>query len=154
MTIHTILINSSSKIAGTTTTNAFYNMDWSVLPSDKHFKVGFALATDTVNITSHTSIALVSVVIGGVNCYRTSSSTSYTPISNLIGFITPPVLSTTTYLLAEASANNRVWLQTRPKNNVFQVAITANTGGFWLDNVGATINAYTLILSFEEVDII
>ena len=152
MVLYTILVNSSSRIAGGTTTNAFYNMDWSILPSNTKFKVGFTFASDTVNITSLTSIPLISVVIGGVNAYRTSISSSYTPISNVIGILRPAQLSTTTYLLAEASANNRIWLQNRPVNNIFQVAITGHTGPFWTDNVGVELPAYVLILSFESID--
>ena len=94
----------------------------------------------------------MSVVIGGVNTYRTTSLSTFTPISNLIGVLTPLALSTTTVLTADASANNRVWLQSRPKNNVFQVVITAHTGAFWVDNASAIPNAYVLILSFETVD--
>lgn len=152
MTIYTILVNSISKIAGSTTTNANYNIDWSVLPKDKSFKVGFTFVSDTVNITSYTSIAIISVVLGGTNTYRTSSLTTFTPISNIIGVLTPPILSTTTYLLAEANANNNVWLMSRPVNNVFQVVITSHLGAFWTDNVGAIPTNYVLILSFETED--
>ena len=152
MTIYTILVNSISKIAGSTTTNAFYNCDWSILPDNTKFKVGFTFVSDTVNITSYTSIAIISVVLGGTNTYRTSSLTTFTPISNIIGVLTPPILSTTTYLLAEANANNNVWLMSRPVNNVFQVVITSHLGAFWTDNVGAIPTNYVLILSFETED--
>lgn len=152
MTIYTLLVNSISKIAGSTTTNAMYNCDWSILPENTRFKVGFTFVSDAVNITSYTSIALISVVIGGVNTYRTSSLTTFTPISNLVGVLSPLQLSSSTVLMADADKNNRVWLQTRPKNNTFQVAITAHTGAFWTDNVGAIPTNYVLILSFETID--
>ncbi len=152
MTIYTILVNSISKIAGSTTTNANYNIDWSVLPKDKSFKVGFTFVSDTVNITSYTSIAIISVVLGGTNTYRTSSLTTFTPISNIIGVLTPPILSTTTYLSSGANDNNNIWLMSRPVNNVFQVVITTHLGAFWTDNVGAIPTNYVLILSFETED--
>ena len=152
MTIYTILVNSISKTAGSTTTNAFYNCDWSILPDNTKFKVGFTFVSDTVNITSYSSIALLSVVLGGVNTYSTSSSTTFTPISNLEGILAPLALSTTTVLMADADKNNKIWLQTRPKNNTFQVAITAHTGAFWVDNASAIPTNYVLILSFETVD--
>ena len=152
MTIYTILVNSISKIAGSTTTNANYNIDWSVLPKDKSFKVGFTFVSDTVNITSYTSIAIISVVLGGTNTYRTSSLTTFTPISNIIGVLTPPILSTTTYLSSGANDNNNIWLMSRPVNNVFQVVITSHLGAFWTDNVGAVPTNYVLILSFETED--
>ena len=152
MVLYTILVNSISKLAGSTTTNATYNCDWSILPENTKFKVGFAFVSDTVNITSYSSIALISVVIGGVNAYRTSSLTTFTPIANLVGVLAPLALSTTTVLVADASANNKIWLQTRPRNNTFQVAITAHTGPFWTDNIGAIPTNYVLILSFETID--
>ena len=152
MTIYTILVNSISKLSGSTTTNATYNCDWSILPENTKFKVGFAFVSDTVNITSYSSIALISITLGGVNTYRTTSLSTFTPISSLIGVLTPLALSTTTNLTADASSNNRIWLQSRPKNNVFQVVITAHTGAFWVDNASAIPTNYVLILSFETVD--
>ena len=153
MTIYTIVVNSGSKNAGSTTTDAFYNIDWSVLPDNTKFKVGMSFVSDTVNITSYSSIASIYIFIGAVHSYRTSNVGTFSRITNIVGNLAPLALSTTTFLQADADKNNKVWLQTRPKNNVFRITISNNTTfAPWTDNVGASINAYILLLTFETVE--
>lgn len=154
MAIYTISIGSGTRIAGTPVNNAKYNIDWSILPEGKSFRVGFSFISSTVNITSYTSIALLQADLGGTDVYRISSTGStYTINSSTVGILTPHSLSTTTFLKGEAQANNKVFIKSRPNNNIFSVNIFTPSGVFWTDNVGAIPTSYVLILSLEEVDI-
>ena len=53
MAIYTISTGSGARIAGTVVNNANYNVDWSILPANKSFKVGFSFVGATVNVTSY-----------------------------------------------------------------------------------------------------
>ena len=153
--IYTISIGSGTRITGTTTTRANYNINWdTLLPADKSFTVGFSFISNTVNITSLTSIPILAVDLGGANTHRINAvQGSYVNTSNTIGLLSPHTLSTTTYLRGEAHANNKIFIQRRPVHNVFNVLIFNPVGGAeWTDNVGATIGNYVLVLSFEEMD--
>ena len=152
--IYTISIGSGTRITGTTTTRANYNINWeTILPADKSFKVGFSFLSNTVNITSLTSIPILAVDLGGANTHRISATQStYTNSSNTVGLLAPHTLSTTTFLRGEAQANNKSYIKSRPIHNVFNVLIFTTAGTEWTDNVGATIGNYVLILSFEEMD--
>ena len=152
--IYTVSIGSGTRITGTTTTKADYNINWeTVLPDNKSFKVGFSFISNTVNITSLTSIPIIAVDLGGANTHRINAvQGTYTNSSNTVGILSPHTLSTTTYLRGEAHSNNKSYIKSRPKHNVFNVLIFTTTGTEWTDNVGATIGNYVLILSFEEMD--
>ena len=153
MSIYTISIGSGTRIAGTAVNNADYNLDWSILPAGKSFKVSFSFISSTVNVTSYTSIALLQVDLGGTDVYRISSiGSSFTINTSTVGILTPHTLSTTTFLKGEAQANNNVFIKSRPSNNIFNVRLFTPTGGFWTDNVGAIPASYVLLLSMEEMD--
>ena len=154
MTIYTLLIKSSSRIAGTTTTNAFYNIDWTgFLPENTAFNVRFTSLTSPVNITSLTAPVQVLLGMGQHHETRMSGTSSSTVASNFIGFLVPPQLSATTFLQADNSTNNAVYLDRRPPNNTVQIQITSTVAPFseWTDNAGATITSYDLVLTFEPV---
>ena len=153
MAIYTISIGSGTRIAGTAVNNAKYNIDWSILPAGKSFKLSFSFISTTVNVTSYTSIALLQADLGGTDVYRISSiGSSYTINSSTVGILTPHSLSTTTFLKGEAQANNNVFIKSRPTSNVLSVSIFTTAGGFWTDNVGAMPASYVLLISLEEVD--
>ena len=153
MAIYTISIGSGTRIAGTAVNNATYNIDWSILPANKSFRVSFSFVSSTVNITSYTSIALLQVDLGGTDTYRISSiGSTFTINSPTVGILTPHVLSTTTFLRGEAQANNKIFIKSRPVNNIFTVNIFTPIGAYWTDNVAVIPTSYVLILSMEEVD--
>lgn len=152
--IYTISIGSGTRVTGTTITRANYNINWdTILPENKSFKVGFSFISNTVNITSLTSIPLIAVDLGGSDTYRISATQStYTNSSNTLGILAPHTLSTTTFLRGEAHANNKSYIKSRPNHNVFNVLIFNTAGAEWTDNVGGVMSNYVLILSFEEMD--
>lgn len=153
MAIYTISIGSGTRLAGTAVNNANYNIDWSILPANKSFKLGFSFVSSTVNVTSYTSIALLQADLGGTDTYRINSlGETYAINSPTIGILTPHVLSTTTFLKGEAQANNKIFIKSRPSNNIFNVRLFTPTGAFWTDNVAVIPTSYVLILSLEEVD--
>ena len=153
MAIYTISIGSGTRISGTAVNNATYNIDWSILPANKSFRVGFSFVSSTVNITSYTSIALLQADLGGTDVYRISSiGSTFTINSPTVGILTPHVLSTTTFLRGEAQANNKIFIKSRPVNNIFTVSIFTPTGAYWTDNVAVIPTSYVLILTMEEVD--
>ena len=120
--IYTISIGSGTRVAGTAVNNANYNIDWSILPLNKSFTVGFSFVSATVNVTSYTSIALLQVDLGDADTNRISSiGSTYTITSPTMGILIPHTLSTTTFLKGEAQANNKVFIKTRPPNNVLNV---------------------------------
>ena len=153
MAIYTISIGSGARITGTAVNNADYNIDWSVLPAGKSFKVGFSFVSATVNVTSYTSICFLQVDLGGTDTYRINAlGSTYAINSNTLGLLTPHTLSTTTFLKGEAQANNKVFIKSRPTHNVFNVRLATPLGTFWTDNVAVIPTSYVLILSLEEVD--
>lgn len=154
MTIYTVLFKSFTRVAGTTTTNAFYNIDWNgILPENTAFNVRFTFLSNTVNITSLTAPVQILMTLGQHHAYRMSASSS-TISTNLLGFLVPPQLSTTTFLQADNSTNNPIYIDQRPPNMNVQVIISSTVSPFaeWVDNVGATIGAYDLVLTFEPVE--
>ena len=153
MTIYTISIGSEARVASSSVSDALYNVDWFILPENKSFKVGFSFVSTTVNITSLTSIPLLQVNLGDADTYRISTvGTTYAINSSTIGLLTPLTLSSTTFLRGEANANNKVYLRTRPRNNILNVGLFTPTGVFWVDNVGAPVPSYVLVLTFETID--
>ena len=153
MTIYTISIGSGARVASSSVSDAMYNVDWSILPQNKSFKVGFTFLSTTVNITSFTSIPILQVFLGDADTYRISTvGTTYAIFSNTIGLLAPNTLSTTTFLRGDANANNKIFLRTRPNNNVLNVLLFTPTGGTWVDNVGAPVPSYVLVLTFETID--
>lgn len=151
--IYTISIGSGTRVAGTAVNNANYNIDWSILPEGKSFKVGFSFVSATVNVTSYTSICLLQTDLGGTDTYRISSTGStYTISTSTVGILIPHTLSTTTFLKGEAQANNKVFIKSRPNNNVLNIRLFTPTGAFWTDNVAVIPSSYVLILSLEEMD--
>lgn len=154
MTIYTVLFKSSTRVAGTTTTNAFYNVNWdNMLPENTAFNVRFTFLSPTVNITSLTAPVQILMTLGQHHTYRMSGTSSSTVSTNLLGFLVPPQLSTTTFLQADNATNNPIYIDQRPSNNNVQVIISSTVSPFaeWVDNVGATISAYDLVLTFEPV---
>ena len=93
------------------------------------------------------------MTLGQHHTYRMSGTSSSTVSTNLLGFLVPPQLSTTTFLQADNATNNPIYIDQRPSNNNVQVLITSTVSPFaeWVDNVGATISAYDLVLTFEPV---
>ena len=77
---------------------------------------------------------------------------SYAINSPTLGVLIPHVLSTTTFLKGEAQANNKIFIKSRPSNNIFNVRLATTIGTFWTDNVAVIPTGYVLILSFEEMD--
>ena len=153
MAIYTISIGSGARIAGTVVNNANYNVDWSILPAGKSFKVGFSFVSATVNVTSYSLIALLQVDLGNAETYRINTlGSSYTINTNTLGVLMPHTLSATTFLKGEAQANNKVFIKSRPNNNLLTVRLFTPVGTFWTDNVAVIPTSYVLILSFEEVD--
>ena len=153
MAIYTISIGSGTRIAGTAVNNANYNIDWSILPAGKSFKVGFSFVSATVNVTSYTSIALLQADLGGTDTYRINNLLStYAIHSPTLGILMPHTLSATTFLKGEAQANKKIFIKSRPAHNVFNVRLATPLATFWTDNVAVIPTSYVLILSFEEVD--
>ena len=153
MAIYTISIGSGARIAGTAVNNANYNIDWSVLPANKSFKVGFSFVSATVNVTSYSLLALLQVDLGNAETYRINTlGSSYTINTNTLGILMPHSLSTTTFLKGEAQSNNKVFIKSRPNNNLLTARLFTPIGTFWTDNVSVIPTSYVLILSFEEVD--
>ena len=153
MSIYTISIGSGTRIAGTAVNNADYNIDWSILPAGKSFKVGFSFVSSTVNVTSYTSIAILQSDLGGTDVYRINNlGGTYAINSPTLGVLIPHVLSTTTFLKGEAQANNKIFIKSRPSNNIFNIRLFTPTGASWTDNVAVIPTSYVLILSFEEMD--
>ena len=155
MTIYTVLFKSSTRVAGSTTTNAFYNISWeNMLPANTAFNVRFTFLSNTVNITSLTAPVQILMGIGQHHAYRMNTVSSSTVSTNLLGFLVPPQLSTTTFLQADNATNNPIYIDQRPTNNNVQLMITSTVFPFpdWTDNVGATIGVYDLVLTFEPVE--
>ena len=152
--IYTISIGSGTRVTGTTITRANYNINWdTILPENKSFKVGFSFISNTVNITSLTSIPLIAIDLGGSDTYRINATQStYTNSTNTVGLLAPHTLSATTFLRGEAQANNKTYIKKRPVHNVFNVLIFTTAGTEWTDNVGGVMSSYVLVLSFEEMD--
>lgn len=155
MGIYSVIFKSVTRATGSTTSDAFYEIDWlSILPKDTPFKVSFSFISATVNITSLTSVPQLLVGLGRNRAFRTiGPPTSYIGNTNVLGYLIPPALSTTTYLQADTNTNNPIFLDQRPMVNRVEVTITsAQTGAPWVDNVGASISSYDLVITFESLN--
>ena len=85
-------------------------------------------------------------------CRINTFASSYTINTNTFGVLMPHTLSATTFLKGEAQSNNKVFIKSRPNNNLLTVRLFTSLGTFWTDNVAVIPTSYVLILSFEEVD--
>lgn len=151
--LYSVVFKSVLRATGTTT-NAVYDIDWSaILPENTAFKVSFTFVSTTVNITSLSSVPILQCQLGQFRVFRImGASTSSTTSTNVLGHLLPPFLNTSTYLQADSLTNNPIYLAQRPSSNDVEITITSSqTGNFWVDNVGATIPEYDLVISFEEM---
>ena len=156
MVHYTVAIASSTRVAGTTTTLAKYNIDWGFLPDNKAFKVSFSIITDKVNVSSYQEVAVLTADLGQSNSYRTDYFSSRGTATQFLGGLIPTITGTngtSSFLFADLNTNASIYFNNRPHNNLFDVGIySLETGLPWTDTTGGTIDNYGLTLTFTVVD--
>jgi len=152
-----IVLNSNNALAGSTTSNATYFIDWgAVLDDRKPYRMHWTYVSQSNTITAATKVAQVQVDFQ-TRAYLNRSSQMGAPNTQTIGALrTFYVNGTVNYLFADDNNNPPVYLDSRPQNNIFRVQILTNdaTPVAWTDNAGTPVapGNYLLTLSFTEMD--
>lgn len=146
---YTITLNSLSAYQSPVLSNntRVYNIDWSAIMPDQPYEVRFTYLGENNNI-GYARLPLVYCDFGNTNVYAPTTGDSRAPTSQFIGFIRSFVVGTTGYYNTESETNMPIYLNSRPRNNVFTVRIVD------LDNIpfvpfgGANLQPYILTLNF------
>lgn len=152
-----VILNSNNALAGSTNSNATYNVDWgAILKPNTPYHLHFTYVGQPNTITAASKLAQVSVDFVMEN-YLNQSSIYGAPTTTHLGMLRSFYLNgTTNYLFADDNNNPPVYLQNRPYNNTFRVQVLTNdaTPIEWKDNAGVPVanNNYILTLSFSEVE--
>jgi hypothetical protein len=145
-------ISSNTRIAGTTTGEATYSLDWSFLPVNKQYNISFSFVSDKTNIHAYNNIAVITISLGQINSYRTSFSSYTGRPTDFLGGLVPYITRNDSFLYADTKTNVPICLMGRPRTNRFDVKILSlNTGLPWTDFADEPIGTYGLTLAFEEV---
>lgn len=150
--IYTVILNSNSKVAGSTTTNAVYNYDWSYLPNDKKYTLRWTFVSNTTTQNAFPTIPTLSIELGQTTVFATASSTTSTT-SSIVGVMIPYTIGASSFLFADTELNSPIYLHHKPTNNSFNVNILNNSNPptNWVDSATVAITDYVLTLSFTEV---
>ena len=152
---YTVGVASNTRLAGTTTALATYNLDWGFLKEDTSYHLSFSFWSDKLNLNQYNDIAVLTIALGQYNSFRTDFvSPSGTPTEFLGGLV--PYLTGGTgascFLYADNKTNSPIYLSKKPFGNQFTVGIySLITGLPWTDFAGASIGSYGLSLIFTEV---
>ncbi len=152
-----VILNSNNALAGSTNSNATYNIDWgAILKPNTPYHLHFTYVGQVNTFTAATKLAQISMDFVMEN-YLNTSSTYGAPTTTHVGTLRSFYLNgTSNYLFADDNNNPPVYLQNRPYNNIFKVHVLTNdaTPVEWKDNAAVPVanNSYILTLSFSEVE--
>ena len=152
-----VILNSNNALAGSTNSNANYNVDWgAILKPNQAYRLHFTYVGQANTITAASKLAQVQIGFQ-MEQYLGQSSTYGAPTSITIGALrTFYINGTINYLFADDNNNPPIYLQTRPYSNTFNVRVMTNdaTPIEWKDNAATPVvnNNYILNLSFQECE--
>ena len=153
--IITVKFSSNSKLAGETTSNINYYVDWSaILKDNQPYELTYSYTAQKNTFTADTKIASLYINIFGENYMANSPTTpaGATPTQQLC-FLSPGFgnwgLST------DLNSTLPIYLRSRPQNNVVNIRILNNDNPptNWLDNATVPVapGPYILTLYFKEI---
>jgi hypothetical protein len=152
--IYNVVLNSNlrSNFATTTTSNAIYYFDWSVIPEGK-YKLTWVFAGGPCDMNPLDAIPMLSIPLGQSSVFRVDPNATRAASSSVVGLLLPNILSDSCYLYADTTTNPPVFLASKPNSNAFSVRILTNESPDLLfsDANGAQLPEYVLTLSFERV---
>lgn len=152
-----VILNSNNALAGSTNSNANYNIDWgAILKPNKAYKLHWTYVGQSNTITAASKLAQVQIAFQ-MEQYLGQSSTYGAPTSISIGALrTFYVNGVINYLFADDNNNPPIYLETRPYSNTFNVRVMTNdaTPIEWKDNAATPVvnGNYMLNLSFQELE--
>ena len=152
MTSYNIILNSLNQVAGGTNASCSYNFDWGIIPSGK-YTVNFSYIGGA-NSFSASRVAILSCDLGQNNTFTTSSSSTSSRGSRVIGYLEPLFIASTGNagcLFAEHSINPPVYLANIPNSNTFLVQVSNADGTPFTDSLAAVNAGYILTLHFELI---
>ena len=150
--IYTVVLNSTSKVVGSTTTNALFNFDWSYLPDNEKYKMSYTFCSDAIAMTTLATIPCLYVQLSQSNIYTNSITTGATT-TNMIGVLSPFNIGAVSFLYADTQINSPIYLNHKPVNNVIKVDILTNASPpvNWADSSAVAVQNYILTLTFETI---
>lgn len=151
--IYNVVLNSNLKVAGSSTSNANYYFDWSVLPQGK-YKLTWVFVGAPCDMNPLLSIPMLEINLGQASVFRVDSTNVQATTTNCVGILTPNALVDACYLFADLTTNAPIFLSSRPTNNEFNARIRTNDALsiFFLDSNGEPLPEYVLTLSLELVE--
>jgi hypothetical protein len=122
-----------------------YAIDWSFLP-EQAYKVHFTYLGGVNNLNG-SEIANLFIDLGATtNTYNAGNNVNALT-SSFLGVLKPYVLGTSSFLLAEDNTNVPIYINGRPRNNVFTVNILDNENTLFAP-VTVNLAEYKLMLRF------
>lgn len=161
--IYTIVLNSSqgtaqpyTDSAGTTTTDIRsigYFYDWTLLP-DKRYKLNFCFSSNLHTSTLTYCINLFSDFAQLNTRFASPPYSAGNPRLNysFLGLVRPTVIGSNSYLWSDENLNGTIYLDGRPTSNNFVLYILNNDANKTAYTSTTLPSAYSLVLSFEELD--
>jgi hypothetical protein len=158
-----VILNSNNALAGSTTNNANYSIDWSyILKEGTAYRMHWTYVGMPNTLTIASKLAQVQINFN-MEQYLNTSSTIGAPVTLTIGVLRSAYLNgSINTLYAGDNDNTPIYLPYRPYNNTFNVKILTNdaTPVLWTDNktLPGPVNdfqppgAYILTLCFTEVE--
>jgi hypothetical protein len=148
--IYNVVINSNLRVVGSTTSNADYNFDWSILPQGK-YKLTWVFIGAPCDMNPLLSIPMLEMSLGQASVFGVDPANVRASTTNCVGILTPSALADACYLFGDLATNPPIFLASRPCNNSFNVRIRTNDvpAIFFLDSNGEALPEYVLTLSLE-----
>ncbi len=149
--IYNIALDSNFNYnTGTSMSNYAYYINWeSVMPQGSYLMKWSFQSIAIVAFDDDPSIGL-SLPLGG-NGYFSSKNLTSSGSSQFVGFLSTKDIGTGHYLFCDQKTNPPIYLQQRPNQNEFTVAICNGIDANSL-YVSPIPVSYVLIMSFESVD--
>ena len=146
MVSYNIVLNSLNRVVGSAINDAYYNFDFSVLPATGSYKITFNYMGSLNSINAY-RLASLHVDLGQINNYTTTPLYTTANSIRCLGLLSYSGLG----LIATSNFNSATYIQNRPLSNYFNVQVLDNLGVPFLDDSGAMLKDYILIINLELV---
>lgn len=158
MKSYNIVVNSNfctSGTSGNANSNKNYYIDWSSVMPKGSYELTFSFiskATDTINVLNNIPLVYIDF-LSQANIDAVQPGFQATA-SQFLGMLYPTLIhpaSDSSFLRAEQSSNNPIFLVNRPWNNEFKVLVVsgANPPIPWEDDNLVSLPSYVMNLNFK-----
>ena len=150
---YTITLNSITAYQSPSGVNQnnlkIYNINWDTIMPDCPYEVHFTFMCEN-NQTLLTTIPMVYCDFGNTNVYEPDSTGGRTiaASSQYMGILKAQGVAAAFFYFSEDETNMPIYLNSRPRNNVFSVRILNNDGTPFVTSTGGNLASYIMTINF------